>query len=183
MKKLLSSVLAIAVIATFGVMALGSGSSDSSSSNSNSSSSSSTNATSKVESAQKSESSNQADSNKLSDYSVDIKSCRLAKDYEGKDVVIVKFGFTNNSDKATAFFTAIGTTLYQDGIGLNSAFMLADSAKYSSDNSTKSIKPGASLDVELAYELNDSKTDVEVEVKQNFSLDDKVIKKSFKIAE
>ena len=46
----------------------------------------------------------------------------------------------------------------------------------------KDIKKGASLEVEVAYELNDSTTDVEVEVSELFSFSDKVIKKTFTIA-
>ena len=47
----------------------------------------------------------------------------------------------------------------------------------------KEIKKGATLDVEVAYELNDATTDVEIEVKELFSFSEKVITKTFKIAE
>ncbi|MBR7132938.1 MAG: DUF5067 domain-containing protein [Clostridia bacterium] len=122
------------------------------------------------------------DSN-LGDYKVDIVSCRLAKDYEGKSVVIVKYKFTNNGDKSAAFYTAFDDTVYQNGVGLNTAYILADNANYSSDNQTKEIKPGASLEVEAAFELNDTQTDIEVEVEELFSLDDNVVKKTFSITE
>ena len=117
----------------------------------------------------------------LGDYQVEIKSCRLAKDYEGKAVVIVKYGFTNNAEEATAFYLAFEDNVYQNGIGLNEAYILADSANYSSDNQTKEIKKGASLDVEVAYELNDQTTSVEIEVKELFSFNDSVVKKTFSI--
>ena len=39
----------------------------------------------------------QAEEN-IGDYSVEIMSCRLAKDYSGKDVVIVKYLFKNVAD-------------------------------------------------------------------------------------
>ncbi len=109
-------------------------------------------------------------------------SCRLAKDFEGKDVLIVKYKFTNNSDKAANFMFAFKDSVFQDGIGLNESYVLDDSAKYSADNQQKDIKPGSSLDVECAYELNDTKTDVEVEVKELVSLSDKTISKTFSIA-
>ena len=70
---------------------------------------------------------------------------------------------------------------YQNGVGLNSAFVLDDSANYSSDNQTKEIKKGASIEVEVAYELNDTTSDIEVEVEELFSFDDTVIKKTFSI--
>ena len=123
-----------------------------------------------------------AESGNIGDYSVEIDSCRLAKDYEGKKVVIVKYIYKNVADdNATAFFTAFDETVYQDGVGLNEAYILADSEKYSSDNQTKEIKKGATLEVEVAYELNDATTDIEVEVKELFSFDDTTITKTFSI--
>lgn len=120
----------------------------------------------------------------IGDYTVVIDSCRLAKDYEGKDVIIVKYVYTNvANDEATAFWTAFDETVYQNGVGLNEAYVLDDSANYSSDNQMKEIKKGASLDVEVAYELNDTTTDIEVEVEELFSLDDKTVTKTFSIAQ
>ncbi len=119
----------------------------------------------------------------LGEYNIQIKSCRLAEDYEGKPIVIVNYTFTNNSDDATSFMIAFNDTVYQDGIGLNGCYFVAESANYSSDNQTKDIKKGASIDVEVAYELNDTTTDIEVEVKELISFSDKVVKKTFKIAE
>lgn len=123
----------------------------------------------------------EGDNTTLGDYSVEIKSCRLAKDFEGKDVVIVKYGFTNNGDDSESFTVALEDTVYQNGIGLNKAYVLEDSANYSEDNQTKEIKKGATLDVEVAYELNDTTTEIEVEVSEWISWDDKVIRKKFSI--
>lgn len=116
-------------------------------------------------------------------YKVEIQSCRLAKDYEGKDVVIVKYLFTNVSNEdAAAFYTSFDDNVYQNGVGLNEAYVLHESANYSADNQTKNIKKGASLEVEVAYELNDLTTDIQVEVKELFSFTDTTITKTFSIA-
>lgn len=124
----------------------------------------------------------QADNESIGDYTVVIDSCRLAKDYDKKSVVIVKYIFTNVADEEpTAFFTAFDDAVYQDGVGLNNAYILADNAKYSADNQTKEIKKGASIEVEVAYELNDTKTDIEVEVSELFSFNDKKITRTFSI--
>ena len=123
------------------------------------------------------------DNTALGDYNVKIVSYRLAKDYEGKDVIIIKYNFKNNADKAIAFNIALDDSAYQNGVGLNEAYVLAESAKYSSDNQTKQLQKGSSLDVEAAYELNDKKTDVLVEVKELISLNETKITKTFKIAE
>ena len=118
---------------------------------------------------------------KLGDYEVVIESCRLAEDYEGNPVVIVKYKFTNNSDDPSSFMFSLDAQAYQDGIGLNEAYFLEDSANYSSDNQTKDIKKGATLSVEVAYELNDTTADVEIEVSEFISFSDKKITKKFSI--
>ncbi len=165
MKKVISLILALLLILSFAVFAMGSSESEEADQGSGT-----------AQSADE-------DNSTLGDYSVEIDSCRLAKDYEGKDVVIVKYIFTNvSADNATAFYIAFEDTVYQDGIGLNKAYVLDDNANYSEDNQTKEIKAGASLDVEVAYELNDTTTDIEVEVKELISLSDKAITKTFTIA-
>lgn len=120
----------------------------------------------------------------LGDYSVVIDSCRLAESFDGKPVVIVKYIFTNNkNDDATAFSFAFDDAVYQNGVGLNGAYVLKDSANYNSDNQTKEIKKGASIEVEVAYELNDTTTDIEVEVKELWSFSDKTLTKTFSISQ
>ena len=129
------------------------------------------------------ENSEQAANTTLGDYNVEIKSCRLAEDYEGKPIVIITYGFTNNNDNATAFYLAVTDEVFQNGIGLNKCYFADDSAKYNSDNQNKEIKKGATLDVEVAYELNDTTTDLEVEVSEFISFSDKKLTKTFKISE
>lgn len=118
----------------------------------------------------------------LGDYKVEIKSCRLAKDYEGKDVVIVNYGFTNNGENAISFTAAFDEAVFQNGIGLNESYFLDSSSNYNEENQLKEIKKGSTLDVEVAYELNDLTTAIDVEVKQLFSFDDSIVKKTFEIA-
>lgn len=123
-------------------------------------------------------------SDEIGKYTLEILSCRLAKDYQKKDVVIVKYKFTNVSDENPAsFMLAFSDGVYQAGVGLNKAFVLDDSEKYSADNQTKEIKKGASIEVEVAYELNDTTTDIEVEVEELFSFNDDKIVKTFSITD
>lgn len=163
MKKV-KVLLSVLLLVTFAIFALGSGESSSSDQGSGS--------------AEKGEETN------IGDYTVEIASCRLAKDWEGKDVVIVKYIYTNvANDEATSFMVAFDEEVYQNGVGLNESIMLDDSANYSSDNQMKDIKKGASLEVEVAYELNDTTTDIEVEVEELFSFSDTKITKTFSIAQ
>ena len=165
MKKLLAVLLSFVIVISFACFALGSGEDDDKKA---------TQANGKVETTEE-------ENEKLGEYAVEIESCRLAKDYEGKGVVIVKYKFTNNSDKKANFMFAFDDNVFQDGIGLNESLFVDESANYSADNQQKDIKPGASLEVECAYELNDDTTDIEVEVKELISLSDKTISKTFSI--
>ena len=118
----------------------------------------------------------------LDEYVLEIDSCRIAADYEGKPVAIVKYIFTNNDDTPVSFIAAFDDAVYQNGIGLNNSYFLADSANYSADNQSKEIRTGATIEVEVAYELNDNTSELEVEVGKYFSFSDKKITKIFTIA-
>lgn len=166
MKKLISILLTVALLLSFGLFAIGSSDAEDTSGDQGSGSAAIT----------------EIDPTKLGNYNIEIKSCRLAKDYEGKDIVIIKYGYTNNNDTATSFMTAVTTKLFQGGVGLNECYVADESANYSADNQTKDLQKGATLDVEVAYELNDTTTDVVVEVTEWISLNDAKITKTFKLA-
>lgn len=124
------------------------------------------------------------DKTTLGDYSVEISDCRVVKDYEGKPAIIVTYKYTNNSgDTPTSFFVAFDDAAYQDGVGLNEAYFLGDNVEYDSESQSKEIKKGSTIDVEVAYKLNDSETPVEIEISELFSFDDKTITKTFDIKE
>ena len=105
------------------------------------------------------------------DYAVTIDDSRLTKDYQGKPALVVDFTFTNNSDEAANFMFATRAKAFQNGIELESA-MIMDDKKYDSANSMKDIKPGKSLKVQQAFELDNKKDDVELEVTELLSFDD-----------
>ena len=120
--------------------------------------------------------------NKLGDFAVTIESARLAKDYEGKDVVIVKYTFENlNDEDGDSFMWAMDDKVFQNGVGLNKSYFVDDSANYSSDNQSKEIRKGASIEVEVAYELNDTTTPIEVEVSELISFTDAKVTKTFNL--
>lgn len=170
MKRVLTVGLAVLVVLTFGLFAMASGEEDTTSDAGNGNQS--------AGQAQKPQENN----NRLGDYEVEIKSARLTKDFEGKAVVVITYAFTNHGKDNASFSFALNDEVFQNGVGLNNAYILKDD-DYSADNQTKEIKTGASLDVDVAYELNDSTTDVEVEVSELISFDDAKITKTFKIAE
>ena len=77
---------------------------------------------------------------------------------------------------------AFNAEVYQNGVGLNESYFVNDNANYTADNQTKDIKKGATIEVEVAYELNDISTDIEVEVTELFSFSDSSVTKTFSIA-
>lgn len=163
MKKITSLLLAVLLIATFVLFAVGSGESETKTIDQG-------NGT-----TEKAEGDNTA-------FPVEILSCRLAKDYEGKPVVIVKYAFTNQEDKAESFMLAVTDNVFQNGVGLNECIFVDESANYSSDNQTKEVQKGVTLEVEVAYVLNDATSDVTVELTKFISLDETKVTKTFSIA-
>lgn len=123
-----------------------------------------------------------ADNGTLGDYTVAIETARLSKDYEGKKVVVVKYKFTNNGEKAVPFMTAIIAKAFQDGVELQPA--VVDSTKdkkFDSGNSLKEIKKGASIEVEEGYLLSSDKSTVEVEATEFISLNETKLTKEFDV--
>lgn len=124
----------------------------------------------------------EANEQAIGDYEVEILTCRLTKDYEGKDAVIITYRFTNVlGDEPASFMWSFSDKVYQGGVECETAYIYDDDS-YDSANKDKEIKAGASLEVECAYVLNDTTSDVEVEVTELISLDETKITKTFEIA-
>lgn len=102
----------------------------------------------------------------ISDYHVQIVSAAKSTDYQDRYVIVVTYKWTNNSDKSTSFSAALTAKAFQDGMDTNQP--------------NAEIKPGAELELQKAYILNDD-SDVTVEVEALFSFDDTVITKTFSV--
>ncbi len=113
----------------------------------------------------------------IGDYIVTIKNTKITKNkYDGADIIIVTYAFTNNSDKSASFSWAIDDTLFQNGVEIPSIYSnWGLQNEYNVDNAGKEIKPGVTLDIDCAYELNDTKTNIDVEIKEIFSWSDEVL--------
>lgn len=119
----------------------------------------------------------------LGDYHVAIKDYSLGKDYEGNDVIIITYDYTNNSEDSTAFDVATVCYAYQDGIELEHAYVMDDSTEYDDGSSMKNIKTGVTIEVQNAYLLSNTDSPVDVEVIEFISFSDEKIEKTFAIAE
>lgn len=109
----------------------------------------------------------------LGDYHIKIVSASVSEDYEGNSALVVTYEWTNNSDEEQMFSTAFSAKAYQNGVECTSAFLVDG---VDAEKSLTNIKPGATLEVQEAYELTDT-SNVEVEVTEWISFsDDKVVK-------
>lgn len=170
-RKILSFIMVVVFLFAFGIFAIASGEDETE-----------TQPSETVTPSASTDSNSPTGNARVGDYEVIIDSCRLAKDYEKKPVVIVKYIFTNvDDDDPASFMWSIEDHVFQAGVGLNESYFLDDSANYSSDNATKEIKKGASITVEVAYVLNDTTSDVQVEVSEYLSFSNKKITKTFKL--
>lgn len=138
------------------------------------SSASDTGASNSSQPAAQAQSSSQANAK----YLVSIDDCLIVQDYQGQPAAVVTFTFTNNSNKATSFTVAVNSKAFQDGVELDTAFVMnLDSAA-----SLNEIKPGATTTVQKAYAL-DSNSDITVECEELFNFSDKLLaEKTFTIA-
>lgn len=154
MKRILSSVLAVVLVGLFSLFALGS-----------------------LENEEV-----DVTDNVVGDYKVDVVDFRLVKDLSN-DVIIIKYSFTNNSDDSESFNLAVTDTVYQGGMSLTETYVLSSEANYDYDNKSRKIKSGATVEIEIAYKLEDTTTDIEVEIKDGslFGDSDDVITKTFSI--
>lgn len=110
-------------------------------------------------------------SNTVGNYGCVVKEAKLCKDYAGKDAVLITYEFTNNGSEATSFDVALVDNVFQDGVGLERAYLDEDT-----DDFDVSIKPGVTKDVRKAYLLRDTTTDLEVEITEWLSFsNDKIV--------
>ena len=112
------------------------------------------------------------------DYEVKINDVTLTDDGEGKDLIVLSISFTNNSDSGTSFSSAINTELFQNDIALKSGHLPYNHPSHNSDlssNSYTDIKKGASIELQVVYELNDAKNPVEIKCIDSSSYDKAVI--------
>lgn len=113
---------------------------------------------------------NTSDEGLFGDYKVEVVGARMSKDYEDKDCVIITYNFTNYSSESAAFWSNFSDIVYQNGVGLNEVYVLKNNDA-DLDSNMKEVKDGASVIVEEAYELNDTVTDLEIEITDIFGLE------------
>lgn len=107
----------------------------------------------------------------LGDYTVEIQSATITQDYEGNPAVVIDYSWTNNSSETTSPLFSVTTAVFQDGVGLESALITADSV-YDSSMHMADVRPGTTIEVQEAFSLYNTTSPIEVEITEAFAWDD-----------
>ena len=114
---------------------------------------------------------------------VSVNSARVTRDYEGNPTLVVTYNFTNYGTVGETFWSRVTDTCYQNDIGLNEAYTLCNGDSFKEDSCDQKVKNGATILVEKAYVLNDTETDVVVELCDYLSLDYNTYTKTISLSE
>ena len=168
-KKILSIILCVALAAA--LCACSSGDTGNSGDNGALQNDASTNQNSTQEPEEAEEPETPSNAATVGDYYVEIKGAVVIEDYEGNPAIIVTYAWTNNSDDTTSPMTAVSCDAFQNGVGLETAFIMDDTV-YDSGSSMTEVRPGTTIDVQAAFALSDTTSAVEVEVGEWLTFDD-----------
>ena len=124
------------------------------------------------------------DSGEVGSATVAIKSAKFIKDSDsGEDVVILTFEYTNNADDDRSFNSELMTAVSQDDQLLSGAPLISDPDFLYEDNLNKASKKGETIQVQQAYKLKNTDSDVLVQIKELIYVSDKpdMVEKTFDI--
>ena len=113
-----------------------------------------------------------------STFDVSIDDVRVTDDGEGKGLVVIAVTFTNDADAPVSFGTAVETSLYQNGVALKEGYLPYSHPLRDTDlesNAYTDVKKGASLPVQVTFELIDDAAPVEVSLADRMSFDRRVV--------
>ena len=85
-------------------------------------------------------------------------------DCEGNDALVLTLDFTNNSEETTDYFWSIYETAIQNDTELEMAvvYLNEETLEYVDDSQYQNVDPGATVEVQTAFELDDTTGEVEV---------------------
>ena len=98
---------------------------------------------------------------KTDDSPVKILSHSLSKDYEGKDILVVEYSWTNTADKEKSFSFAVIDKAFQNGVQCDSMVIGCD--EVDSEKQLADVMPGATITLKEGYHISDM-TNVTIKV-------------------
>lgn len=93
------------------------------------------------------------DEGDIGDYHIKIGSAKKGTDHSQRNVIIVTYEWTNNSDSDHMFSTVFQAKAFQNGVECSDITVVAG---VDAQNLLSNISPGATLEVQKAYILNDT---------------------------
>ena len=103
------------------------------------------------------------------EFLVKILSTEIATDRRNNNILVVEYQFTNLSDETTSWGLEVDDTAYQNGVECDTSY----SHDFDGKSSTyDKIKPGATATVKVAYIIESTKKDVEIECYKLFDWSD-----------
>lgn len=118
----------------------------------------------------------------LGDFDVQINGIEMVKDYMGNPAAIIRFSFTNNSEKNASAMGDLQYKAFQNGVQMETA-VISDDSVYNSSDLMKEIQPGVTLEVGAAYKLDSETAPIAFEVYELLSFNDEKLGKTFEISE
>ena len=109
-----------------------------------------------------------------------IESFRLSENY-GDPVIIVKYQYTNYDNEPRSFMYSVSTKAYQDGIELNTPYIIDDETNYHFKDKSTDVSPGITTTVEIAYELRNLSSDVTIVLTNFLEIGNDCIRRTFDI--
>ncbi len=106
----------------------------------------------------------------LGNYTVEIQSATITQDYAGDPAIVIAYSWTNNSSETTSPFFSVSTSVFQDGVGLDSA-LITDDSVYDNRMHTADVRPGTTIEVQEAFSLYNTTSPIEVEITEAFAWD------------
>ena len=113
-----------------------------------------------------------ADSNliKLGDCELLYKGACIMEDSEGNDAIVLTLDFTNNGKEDASYLWSVDETVVQNGEELELASVIADYETFESviDSQFTDVAPGATLEVQTAFVLRDTTSQIKATFEEAF---------------
>ena len=99
----------------------------------------------------------------LGDYELLYKGACIMEDSDGNDAIVLSLDFTNNSKENASYLWSVDETLMQNGTELEVATVYTDYNTFTTviENQFEEIAPGATLEVQTAFVLNNASDEIE----------------------
>ena len=100
---------------------------------------------------------------KLGDYELLYKGACIMEDSDGNDAIVLSLDFANNSKENASYLWSVDETLMQNGTELEVATVYTDYDTFTTviENQFEEIAPGATLEVQTAFVLNNASGEIE----------------------